>query len=124
MILSDHCPVADEVPKSKEEGWARWKFEMEMRFVRGEDADFDYKTVDEDESLDDETRKSAVAISRAVAKRLSGSIAQARATTSATSGGTNVGGSAGTPSLIARTMICAGADSGHGSVPISAIQKW
>jgi len=43
----------DEVPGSKEEGWLRWKFEMEMRFVRGEDADFDYKVVDEDERWDD-----------------------------------------------------------------------
>jgi hypothetical protein len=45
--------VEDEVPRSKEEGWARWKFEMEMRFVRGEDVDFDYKAVDEDERWDD-----------------------------------------------------------------------
>lgn len=45
--------VEDEVPKSKAEGLARWRFEMEMRFVRGDDADFDYKVVDEDERWDD-----------------------------------------------------------------------
>jgi hypothetical protein len=44
---------ADEVPRTKEEGWHRWKFEMEMRFVRGEDADFDYAVVDGDDKWDD-----------------------------------------------------------------------
>jgi len=43
----------DEVPRTKEEGWERWKWEMEMRFVRGGDEDFDYSTVDEDERWDD-----------------------------------------------------------------------
>lgn len=43
----------DEVPKDKEEGYARWKWEMEMRFVRGGDGDFDYKKVDESEEYDD-----------------------------------------------------------------------
>ncbi|EPE35049.1 hypothetical protein GLAREA_10744 [Glarea lozoyensis ATCC 20868] len=42
----------DEVPKDKEEGLDRWKFEMTMRFLKGEDPDFDYKTVDENEELD------------------------------------------------------------------------
>lgn len=43
----------DEVPRTKEEGWLRWKYEMEMRFLRGDDDDFDYKTVDENEQWDD-----------------------------------------------------------------------
>lgn len=42
----------DEVPKSKEEGLERWKFEMTLRFLRGEDQDFDYKAVDENDVLD------------------------------------------------------------------------
>lgn len=37
----------DEVPKTKEEGFERWKFEMTLKFLRGEDLDFDYKEVDE-----------------------------------------------------------------------------
>jgi hypothetical protein len=42
-----------EAPGSKQEGWERWKFEMEMRFIRGGDEDFDYATVDGDEKWDD-----------------------------------------------------------------------
>ncbi|QSZ37103.1 hypothetical protein DSL72_009195 [Monilinia vaccinii-corymbosi] len=36
----------DEVPQSKEEGFERWKFEMTLKFLRGEDRDFDYQDVD------------------------------------------------------------------------------
>lgn len=43
----------DEIPKSKEEGFERWKFEMTIKFLRGEDPDFDYRSVDEGEELDD-----------------------------------------------------------------------
>jgi Coiled-coil domain containing protein (DUF2052) len=43
----------DEVPMDKEEGLERWKWEMEIRFVKGNDVDFDYKTVDENEEYDD-----------------------------------------------------------------------
>ena len=43
----------DEVPKDKEEGYARWKWEMERRFVRGGDQDFDYRAVDESDDYDD-----------------------------------------------------------------------
>lgn len=43
----------DEVPSDQEEGFARWKWEMEMRFVRGGDGDFDYEHVDEGEEFDD-----------------------------------------------------------------------
>lgn len=42
----------DEVPQSKEEGLERWKFEMTLKFLRGEDQDFDYKDVDESEEFD------------------------------------------------------------------------
>ena len=43
----------DEVPANKDEGYSRWKWEMEARFVRGDDDDFDYKAVDESEEFDD-----------------------------------------------------------------------
>lgn len=43
----------DEVPKNKEEGIQRWRKEMELMFLRGDDADFDYKAVDESEEYDD-----------------------------------------------------------------------
>lgn len=43
----------DEVPLSKEEGLQRWRKEMEMMFLRGDDADFDYKIVDDSEEYDD-----------------------------------------------------------------------
>ncbi|KAL4980470.1 coiled-coil domain-containing protein-domain-containing protein [Aspergillus desertorum] len=43
----------DEIPASKEEGEKTWRWEMTIRFLRGEDADFDYSTVDGNEELDD-----------------------------------------------------------------------
>ncbi|KAL4799686.1 coiled-coil domain-containing protein-domain-containing protein [Aspergillus venezuelensis] len=43
----------DEVPASKEEGEKAWRWEMTMRFLRGEDGDFDYTTIDGDEGLDE-----------------------------------------------------------------------
>lgn len=43
----------DEVPKNKEEGMQRWRKEMELMFLRGDDPDFDYKGVDESEDYDD-----------------------------------------------------------------------
>ena len=43
----------DEEPLSKEEGMQRWRQEMEMRFVNGEDGDFDYGKVDGHEEYDD-----------------------------------------------------------------------
>jgi len=43
----------DEVPPSKEEGEQKWSKEMELRFLRGDDIDFDYQTVDENEEYDD-----------------------------------------------------------------------
>lgn len=42
----------DEVPKSKEEGFERWKYGMTIRFLNGEDPDFDYKKVDESDEWD------------------------------------------------------------------------
>jgi hypothetical protein len=47
----------DEIPKSKEEGFERWKFEMTIRFLKGEDPDFDYHEVDESEEWDDIEKK-------------------------------------------------------------------
>lgn len=43
----------DEVPKNKMEGIQRWRKEIELRFLRGNDLDFDYKGVDESEEYDD-----------------------------------------------------------------------
>ena len=43
----------DEVPANKEEGLARWKWEMEARFLRGGDEDFDYEAVDNNAEFDD-----------------------------------------------------------------------
>lgn len=43
----------DEVPKNKVEGIQRWRKEMELMFLRGDDPDFDYKGVDESEEYDD-----------------------------------------------------------------------
>ena len=43
----------DEVPANQDEGYARWRWEMEARFVRGGDIDFDYTAVDENDDYDD-----------------------------------------------------------------------
>ena len=43
----------DEVPISKEEGMQRWRKEMELRFLRGDDEDFEYQKVDQSEEFDD-----------------------------------------------------------------------
>ncbi|KAL4954077.1 coiled-coil domain-containing protein-domain-containing protein [Aspergillus filifer] len=43
----------DEVPTSKEEGEKAWRWEMTMRFLKGEDGDFDYTMIDEDENMDE-----------------------------------------------------------------------
>jgi hypothetical protein len=43
----------DEIPPTKDEAWERWKYEMERRFLRGDDDDFDYETVDDNEAYDD-----------------------------------------------------------------------
>jgi len=43
----------DDIPTTKEEGEKRWRWEMEMRFLKGADYNFDYKTVDENDEYDD-----------------------------------------------------------------------
>ncbi|KAF9736460.1 hypothetical protein PMIN06_011535 [Paraphaeosphaeria minitans] len=43
----------DEVPMSKEDGCAWWKDEMTQRFLRGDDNDFEYDTVDASHAYDD-----------------------------------------------------------------------
>jgi hypothetical protein len=43
----------DEVPANKEEGRARWRWEMETRFLRGGDDEFDYEGVDNNPEYDD-----------------------------------------------------------------------
>ncbi|EAW12776.1 uncharacterized protein ACLA_012040 [Aspergillus clavatus NRRL 1] len=47
----------DEIPVSKEEGDKLWRWEMTMRFLRGEDRDFDYTVVDENDEYDDLTEE-------------------------------------------------------------------
>jgi Coiled-coil domain containing protein (DUF2052) len=42
----------DEIPADKEEGLSRWKYQMTMRFLSGEDNDFPYSEVDENEEWD------------------------------------------------------------------------
>ncbi|RDL41571.1 uncharacterized protein BP5553_01550 [Venustampulla echinocandica] len=44
-------------PRTKEEGFERWKFEMTIRFLKGEDPDFDYRAIDETEEWDVIERK-------------------------------------------------------------------
>lgn len=43
----------EEVPLTKEEGWERWRWEMEQRFLGGRDEEFEYAAVDESEEWDD-----------------------------------------------------------------------
>lgn len=45
----------DESERAKgiENGWEQWKDVMELRFLRGDDVDFDYTTVDENDEYDD-----------------------------------------------------------------------
>lgn len=43
----------EDIPTTKEEGEKRWRWEMEMRFLKKADYNFDYKTVDENEEYDD-----------------------------------------------------------------------
>ncbi|RAL06074.1 uncharacterized protein BO80DRAFT_395478 [Aspergillus ibericus CBS 121593] len=45
----------DEIPPNKEEGEKSWRWEMTLRFLRGEDDDFDYTTVDNNDEYDDWT---------------------------------------------------------------------
>ncbi|KZM26807.1 uncharacterized protein EKO05_0000347 [Ascochyta rabiei] len=47
----------DEVPMTKEEGKAWWIDEMTQRFLNGADDDFEYKTVDENDTYDDEKER-------------------------------------------------------------------
>ena len=42
----------DEIPTSKEEGFERWKFEMTIRFLKGDDEDFNYQEIDESDEWD------------------------------------------------------------------------
>lgn len=42
----------DEIPVNKEEGIRRWRHEMTMRFLRGDDYEFTYKEIDESDEWD------------------------------------------------------------------------
>jgi len=43
----------EDRPKTKEEGLAQWRESMEQRFLRGEDHDFEYSEVDQNDQYDD-----------------------------------------------------------------------
>ncbi|QKX63537.1 uncharacterized protein TRUGW13939_10708 [Talaromyces rugulosus] len=43
----------EDIPANKEEGEKRWRWEMEMRFLKGADYDFEYEKVDENDEYDD-----------------------------------------------------------------------
>ena len=43
----------DDAPTSKEEGLTRWRRQMKLRFLRGNDEDFDYGPIDNSEDYDD-----------------------------------------------------------------------
>lgn len=47
----------DDIPASKEDGEKAWQWEMGLRFMRGDDDDFDYKAVDENDEYDDWTEE-------------------------------------------------------------------
>ncbi|KAJ5836635.1 hypothetical protein N7447_002661 [Penicillium robsamsonii] len=47
----------DEIPPNKEEGERLWRWEMGLRFMQGNDPDFEYATVDQNEDYDDHTDK-------------------------------------------------------------------
>jgi hypothetical protein len=42
----------DEIPQNKEEGVERWRDEMTLRFIRGEDEEFPYEDVDNNDEWD------------------------------------------------------------------------
>lgn len=43
----------DDRAKDREDGWERWVDVMGQRFLRGDDFDFNYRSVDESEEFDD-----------------------------------------------------------------------
>lgn len=43
----------EEIPVSKGEGFALWRYQMELRFLHGDDQDFDYSAVDQNDDYDD-----------------------------------------------------------------------
>ena len=43
----------DEAPQTKEDGMRRWRKGMDLRFLRGDDEDFEYEVVDDNEEYDD-----------------------------------------------------------------------
>lgn len=46
-----------DLPESKEEGQKQWRRLMELRFLSGQDADFDYREIDDNEAWDDKTQE-------------------------------------------------------------------
>jgi len=52
-IIPDEEADGEREALDKEDAFKMWKWEMEMRFVRGYDQDFDYADVDLNEEYDD-----------------------------------------------------------------------
>ena len=46
-----------DAAENQADGIQRWRREMTERFLRGEDVDFDYRTVDENEDWDDRVQQ-------------------------------------------------------------------
>jgi len=53
MSDMSHIPMHSQGTNNREEGLERWKYEMTMRFLHGQDSDFSYKEVDENEEFDE-----------------------------------------------------------------------
>jgi len=47
----------DDMPESKEEGQKQWRKLMELRFLSGQDTDFDYGEIDDNEAWDDKVQE-------------------------------------------------------------------
>jgi hypothetical protein len=43
----------EDRPQGRDDGWERWKDVMGLRFMKGDDVDFDYASVDENDEYDD-----------------------------------------------------------------------
>ena len=56
-ILVEEEKEEEGGPLTREEGMRRWKGEMERRFLRGGDVDFEYGVVDEGEEFDGEEER-------------------------------------------------------------------
>lgn len=56
----------DARAQGKEDGWQIWRDLMTMRFLRGDDTDFNYSSVDNNEEYDDRQEEDRVSLERYV----------------------------------------------------------